>query len=95
MVAMEPDSACVHAQCLTPNGVIVFKENMTMDTGTAFTVDLDDSSVTRSDAYFRAIFQLAGLEVVHTAHQVMWPVDLLPVQMYCVAPPQIVGDDGE
>lgn len=74
-----------YAQCLRANGVIAFKENVT-HAGQAFWVDLDDSSVTRSDAYFRKLFDMAGLRVEHAQQQAAWPEDLLPVWMYCLVP---------
>jgi protein N-terminal methyltransferase len=68
---------------LEENGVIVVKENNTM-----FEDDFDetDSSVTRTDDKFRALFKEAGLELLSTQLQHGLPKKLYPVRMYALKP---------
>lgn len=65
---------------LNPGGVIFFKEN-TASTN-KFLVDKDDSSLTRSDEHYKAIFAAAGVTLTKEAFQKQWPEDLFPVKMY-------------
>ncbi len=52
---------------LTPStGVLILKENQAKK---GFILDLDDQSVTRTDAQFRALFDKAGLELIATEVQ--------------------------
>lgn len=47
-------------------------------------LDEEDSSVTRSDGNFRALFGRAGLRVVATKLQKNFPAELYAVQMYAL-----------
>ncbi len=47
-------------------GVLILKENQAKK---GFILDLDDQSVTRTDAQFRALFEKAGLELIATEVQ--------------------------
>ncbi|KAK9448892.1 alpha N-terminal protein methyltransferase 1 [Limtongia smithiae] len=72
------------AEGLQVGGMIFVKENNT-------TVDHDefddtDSSVTRTDASFRAIFALANLDILHTEVQQGLPREIYPVRAYCLRP---------
>lgn len=68
---------------LEAGGVIVVKENNTM-----FEDDFDDtdSSVTRTDDKFRALFAESGLELFSTQLQHGLPKKLYPVRMYALRP---------
>lgn len=68
---------------LKPGGYIVVKEN---NAKKGFVMDLDDQSVTRTDAQFRALFELAGLTLVHDELQKNFPAALFPVRMYALQP---------
>ena len=65
---------------LKPNGIIFFKENCTSDN--SFVVDKDDSSLTRSDAHYKKIFEAAGVKCIKEMVQPQWPRDLFQVRMY-------------
>jgi protein N-terminal methyltransferase len=67
---------------LNPGGIIFFKENTS--SVNKFLVDKDDSSLTRSDEYYKAIFEAAGVKLIKEAFQQEWPVDLFPVKMYAL-----------
>jgi protein N-terminal methyltransferase len=67
---------------LKPNGIIFFKENCTSDD--SFVVDKDDSSLTRSDAHYKRIFDAAGVKCVKEVIQPQWPKDLFQVRMYAL-----------
>ncbi|KIX09121.1 uncharacterized protein Z518_00199 [Rhinocladiella mackenziei CBS 650.93] len=73
---------------LSPNGWIIVKENLSTDAFGADIFDPVDSSVTRSDANWRAAFKDAGLKIVHTELQTGFPKDLglYPVRMYALRP---------
>lgn len=68
---------------LQPQGVIVVKENITRS-GDDF--DNTDSSVTRTDAKFRQLFEQAGLDLIYTSLQRGMPKKLYPVRMYALKP---------
>ncbi|KAJ0301657.1 hypothetical protein COL5a_005673 [Colletotrichum fioriniae] len=68
---------------VAPNdGLIVVKENLSTSGVDLF--DDVDSSVTRVDDKFRALFQQAGLRLVKTELQNGFPKDLFPVRMYAL-----------
>lgn len=69
---------------LQPNGTIVVKENNTPTDTDDF--DETDSSVTRSDAKFRQIFEEAGLKLIASERQRGLPRELYPVRMYALKP---------
>ncbi|KAF4338375.1 Duf858 domain protein [Fusarium beomiforme] len=70
------------ASALSPEGLIVVKENQS--TAGEDTYDEVDSSVTRTDEGFRAIFDRAGLVVIRSELQKGFPKSLLPVRMYAL-----------
>lgn len=70
-------------RALRPGGAIIFKENVS-DGKTAFIVDKDDSSLTRSDKHYKAIFQAAGVRVVKETRQKDWPANLFPIGVYAL-----------
>jgi protein N-terminal methyltransferase len=70
-------------QALRPNGWICIKENVILE-GTPFEIDKEDSSVTRSEAYYKSIFEQAGLELIHEKKQQGFPDELYPVKMYAL-----------
>jgi protein N-terminal methyltransferase len=67
-------------------GWIVVKENMSTDIRREDIFDEEDSSVTRSDEKFRALFKDAGLKVVAQEVQKGFPRELYPVRMYALKP---------
>mgnify|MGYP000980919205 CR=1 FL=1 len=72
---------CIPA--LAPGGMIGVKENNSRD---GFIMDKEDTSVTRTDAQFKAIFKRAGLKLVAEKLQTGFPKQLLPVRMYALIP---------
>lgn len=76
---------------LKPGGVICIKDNSYSGSVRAdlsfehFCVDREDSSITRSSAYFEAVFAIAGLSVILKETQKGFPKELFPVLMYCLA----------
>ncbi|KAL3478674.1 alpha-N-methyltransferase NTM1 [Aspergillus californicus] len=73
---------------LTETGILVVKENMSTDRAGKDMYDDEDSSVTRTDEKFRALFKDAGLTVVASELQLGFPKDfkLLPVRFYALRP---------
>ena len=73
---------------LSPGGLICIKENvMAVGNEDAFTMDTEDSSLTRSLEYYRCVFQQSGMSVISEVQQDVddWPIDLLPVYMWALA----------
>jgi protein N-terminal methyltransferase len=73
---------------LKETGVIVFKENISTDPNGSDMYDEEDSSVTRTDEKFRALFKEAGLNVIASELQLGFPKSfkLLPVRFYALRP---------
>jgi protein N-terminal methyltransferase len=71
---------------LAPQGWILVKENISSAPAGEDMFWEEDSSVTRSDANFRACFEEAGLVVVRTQLQTGFPKVLLSVRMYALRP---------
>ena len=70
-------------EALTEEGWIVAKENMsTAVEGDSF--DDVDSTVTRADETYRALFAESGLKIVRTELQMRFPKALYPVRMYAL-----------
>ncbi|EUC42842.1 hypothetical protein COCMIDRAFT_102464 [Bipolaris oryzae ATCC 44560] len=65
---------------------IIVKENLSTDIKHKDLYDDEDSSVTRSDAKFRMLFQQAGLKIVATEQQKGMPRELFPVRIYALRP---------
>jgi len=74
------------ATMLENGGWIVVKENLSTTISDEDTFDDVDSSVTRSDPNFRAIFEAANLKIVATEIQKGFPKDLYPVRIYALQP---------
>lgn len=76
------------AKALAPGGWIVVKENLSTDPFGEDLFDDLDSSVTRSDAKFRKIFEEAELVLAKTDLQAGFPksLGLYPVRMYGLRP---------
>lgn len=75
------------ARSLAPNGVLFVKENMlASDVEGQYDFDPDDTSVTRSEAGFRAVFARAGLRVIDRDIQRAFPQNMLPVRMFALVP---------
>ncbi|THY89377.1 hypothetical protein D6C95_06838 [Aureobasidium pullulans] len=71
---------------LSPGGWIVLKENLSNNHLGEDVYDETDSSVTRTDEKFRALFKEAGLKIVSTELQRGFPKDLYPVRIYAAQP---------
>lgn len=71
---------------LSPGGWIVLKENLSNHQFGEDVYDETDSSVTRTDDKFRALFKEAGLKIVATELQRGFPKDLYPVRIYAAQP---------
>lgn len=69
-------------QALRPHGYVVLKENCSLKE--KFLVDKEDSSLTRSDGHYKALFKAAGLVVTAEEMQKNWPHDCIPVKMYAL-----------
>jgi len=69
---------------VTEGGWIVVKENMSTDREGKDIFDPADSSVTRSDRKFRALFEQVGFKLVATEVQRGMPKELFPVRTYAL-----------
>lgn len=67
-------------EALVPGGIICLKENVT-EPGTAFVLDKEDASVTRSIPYLLQLADQAGLEVISQSVQDNFPDEIFPVPM--------------
>lgn len=67
-------------------GWVVVKENMSTEPDGEDVYDEVDSSVTRTDAKFKAIFTEAGLRIVSTELTKGMPTDIYPVRVYALQP---------
>ncbi|OQR90862.1 hypothetical protein ACHHYP_20200 [Achlya hypogyna] len=70
-------------RALRPGGVICIKENIIVD-GSPYEVDEEDSSLTRSTAYYKSIFRQAGLKILTEERQTGFPEELYPVMSYAL-----------
>lgn len=66
---------------LKPGGLFVLKENIAR---TGFVLDKQDKSITRSDLYFRQLFNQCGLHVYKVKDQKGFPDELFAVKMYAL-----------
>jgi protein N-terminal methyltransferase len=71
---------------LSEGGWIVVKENLSNHHLNEDVYDETDSSVTRTDAKFRELFEDAGLRIVATEVQRGMPKGLYPVRVYALQP---------
>lgn len=71
---------------LKEDGWFVAKENMSTDIRGDDNFHEQDSSVTRADAKFRALFEKAGFKIVATELQKGFPRVLFPVRIYALQP---------
>ncbi len=69
---------------MTPNGVIVVKENVT--SSGEIERDEEDSSVTRPEPLLREIFERSGLRLMRQREQQKFPNELYPVHMFALRP---------
>ncbi|KAL8762486.1 MAG: hypothetical protein Q9184_001521 [Pyrenodesmia sp. 2 TL-2023] len=67
-------------------GWIIVKENMSTDPEGKDIFDEVDSSVTRADMKFRALFEKSGLVIAKTELQSGFPKKLYPVRFYALQP---------
>ncbi|XP_065630302.1 alpha N-terminal protein methyltransferase 1-like [Quercus suber] len=67
---------------LKPGGFFVLKENVARTGG--FVLDNEDRSITRSDSYFRELFQKCGLHIYQSKDQKGLPEELFAVKMYAL-----------
>ncbi|XP_008793567.2 alpha N-terminal protein methyltransferase 1 [Phoenix dactylifera] len=66
---------------LKPNGLFVVKENIARK---GFVLDKEDHSITRSDLYFKELFNQCGLYIYSTKDQKGFPEEIFPVKMYAL-----------
>ncbi|KAA8514782.1 hypothetical protein F0562_017961 [Nyssa sinensis] len=66
---------------LKPGGFFVLKENIARS---GFVLDKEDRSITRSDLYFRELFNRCGLHVYRIKDQKGFPEELFSVKMYAL-----------
>ncbi|KAL8988234.1 MAG: hypothetical protein Q9177_002659 [Variospora cf. flavescens] len=85
----DEELCCYLGRCgntVQEGGWIVIKENLSTDPMAKDVFDEVDSSVTRTDAKFRRLFEEAGLKIVRTEIQNGFPKHLLPVRIYALQP---------
>lgn len=66
---------------LKSGGFFVLKENIAR---TGFVLDKEDRSVTRSDSYFKELFNQAGLHIYKMKNQKDFPEELFAVKLYAL-----------
>ncbi|XP_042477583.1 alpha N-terminal protein methyltransferase 1 [Macadamia integrifolia] len=66
---------------LKPGGLFVLKENIAKS---GFVLDKDDKSITRSDLYFKELFNRCGLHLYKSKDQKGFPEELFAVKMYAL-----------
>ncbi|XP_070024453.1 alpha N-terminal protein methyltransferase 1 isoform X4 [Nicotiana sylvestris] len=66
---------------LKPGGLFVLKENIAK---TGFVLDKEDKSITRSDSYFKELFNQCGLYIYKMKDQKGFPDELFAVKMYAL-----------
>ncbi|EYU19089.1 hypothetical protein ABFS82_13G184000 [Erythranthe guttata] len=66
---------------LRPGGLFVLKENIAKS---GFVLDKQDRSITRSDLYFKQLFNKCGLHVYKMKDQKGFPDELFAVKMYAL-----------
>uniref|UniRef100_A0A7N0ZRX8 Alpha N-terminal protein methyltransferase 1 n=1 Tax=Kalanchoe fedtschenkoi TaxID=63787 RepID=A0A7N0ZRX8_KALFE len=66
---------------LKPGGFFILKENIAK---TGFVLDKEDRSITRSDLYFRQLFNQCGLHLYKVKDQTGLPDELFAVKMYAL-----------
>ena len=69
-----------------PHARVVLKENVLKSDADPPVPDLDDSSVTRSDAHLRRLWAEAGVTVHSAERQTNMPEELYPIIMYVLGP---------
>jgi protein N-terminal methyltransferase len=69
---------------LSPHGWIGVKENVLLS-GDPYDIDYQDSSITRSEVYYKSLFEQAGLTLLAEKKQKKFPKELFPVKMYALA----------
>ena len=75
------------AGALADGGRVVVKESVVRETAERhYYADLEDGSITRSDAHFERLFGAAGLRVAHRQLQPNFPAGAFPVWMYALCP---------
>ncbi|KAK4440280.1 Alpha N-terminal protein methyltransferase 1 [Sesamum alatum] len=67
---------------LKPGGLFVLKENIARS---GFVLDKEDKSITRSDLYFKQLFNQCGLHIYKMKDQKGFPDELFAVKMYALA----------
>ena len=72
------------AEAVTEGGWIVVKENMSTNSEGEDVFDEVDSSVTRTDGKFRALFERAGVRVWRSEVQGGFPRGIYPVRFYAL-----------
>ncbi|KAF7119385.1 hypothetical protein RHSIM_Rhsim13G0125000 [Rhododendron simsii] len=68
---------------LKPGGLFVLKENIAR---TGFVLDKEDRSITRSDLYFKELFDCCRLHIYKSKDQKGFPEELFQVKIYALTP---------
>ncbi|XP_068656637.1 alpha N-terminal protein methyltransferase 1 [Aristolochia californica] len=66
---------------LKSHGFLVLKENIARN---GFVYDKEDSSITRSDSYFKELFSQCGLHIYKMKEQQGFPEEMFAVKMYAL-----------
>ncbi|XP_057780783.1 alpha N-terminal protein methyltransferase 1-like [Salvia miltiorrhiza] len=66
---------------LRPGGLFILKENIARN---GFVLDNQDKSITRSDLYFKQLFNKCGLHILKMKDQKGFPNELFAVKMYAL-----------
>lgn len=64
-------------------GLIIVKENVKKS---GAYLDKSDNSLVRSEFYFKIIFEVCGLEILHSSYQPDWDQDLMAICMWVLRP---------
>ncbi|XP_008439522.1 alpha N-terminal protein methyltransferase 1 isoform X2 [Cucumis melo] len=66
---------------LKAGGIFILKENIARS---GFILDKEDRSITRSDSYYKDLFNQCGLYIFKSRDQKGFPQELFPVKMYAL-----------
>jgi protein N-terminal methyltransferase len=72
------------AKGLTPNGVIILKDNCC--TNYSFVLDCEDRSVSRRKDYMTVLLEMSGMHILKAEKQAGFPEELYPVMMFAMCP---------
>lgn len=84
----------IRAALRPETGAVIVKDNC-CDASADFVVDTGDSSLTRSPAYLKALFEIAGYDLRVEERQQGFPAELFPVIMFCFTAKKEASQSGE